>query len=65
MPHLRADIAGTRHNFIGMKHLLAAASPPRSGDELAGIAAESAAIVEDLKDAASDQWPRPRRRRRT
>jgi len=42
VPHLRADIAGTRHNFDGMKHLLAAASPPRSGDELAGIAAESA-----------------------
>jgi uncharacterized protein (TIGR02996 family) len=30
---------------------------------VAGIAAESAAIVDDLKDAAGDRWPRPRRRR--
>jgi uncharacterized protein (TIGR02996 family) len=32
---------------------------------IAGIARESAAIVEDLKDAAGDRWPRPRQRRRT
>jgi len=36
------DLAGMRHRFRDLKHLLAAASPLRSGDELAGVAAESA-----------------------
>jgi ethanolamine ammonia-lyase large subunit len=36
------DLAGTRHVFRGLGHILAAASPPRSGDTLAGVAAESA-----------------------
>jgi hypothetical protein len=31
---------------------------------VAGIAKESAAIVDDLKDAAGDRWPRPPHRRR-
>jgi ethanolamine ammonia-lyase large subunit len=39
---LYADIAGTRHRFADMRLLLAAASPARSGDALAGICAESA-----------------------
>jgi ethanolamine ammonia-lyase large subunit len=34
---------GTRYQFADLKSLLARASPPRSGDELAGIAAASAA----------------------
>lgn len=38
----RIDLAGTRHRFPDLKSLLAAATPLRSGDELAGIAAESA-----------------------
>jgi ethanolamine ammonia-lyase large subunit len=37
-----ADLSGTRHRFADLRHLLAAASPYRSGDALAGIAAESA-----------------------
>ena len=37
-----ADLAGTRFGFRDMKTLLAAASPLRSGDQLAGVAAASA-----------------------
>jgi ethanolamine ammonia-lyase large subunit len=37
-----SDIAGTRHAFTDLKALLAAATPLRSGDQLAGIAATSA-----------------------
>ena len=36
------DLAGTRHAFTDLKTLLAAATPARSGDQLAGIAAETA-----------------------
>ncbi|PTQ13224.1 ethanolamine ammonia lyase large subunit [Sphingomonas oleivorans] len=38
----RADVGGTRHAFRDLAHLLAAATPFRSGDALAGVAAESA-----------------------
>jgi ethanolamine ammonia-lyase large subunit len=37
-----SDLAGTRHRFDDLKALLAAATPYRSGDALAGVAAESA-----------------------
>ena len=37
-----SDLGGTRHHFSDLKALLAAATPYRSGDALAGIAAESA-----------------------
>ena len=37
-----SDLAGTRHVFTDLKALLAAATPLRSGDQLAGIAAASA-----------------------
>ncbi|WP_035706756.1 ethanolamine ammonia-lyase subunit EutB [Niveispirillum irakense] len=37
----RIDLAGTRHCFPDLKALLAAATPLRSGDQLAGIAAQS------------------------
>jgi ethanolamine ammonia-lyase large subunit len=36
------NIGGTRHNFPDLKFLLARASPLRSGDQLAGVAAETA-----------------------
>jgi ethanolamine ammonia-lyase large subunit len=36
------DLGGTRHSFDDLKGVLAAASPLRSGDELAGVAARSA-----------------------
>lgn len=36
------SIGSIRHRFADLKTLLAAASPPRSGDELAGITARSA-----------------------
>ena len=36
------DIAGTRHRFATIAQLLACASPERSGDALAGLAASSA-----------------------
>ena len=34
-------VGSTRYTFDDLKSLLAKASPPRSGDELAGIAARS------------------------
>ena len=37
-----ADLGGTRHRFADLKALLAAATPLRSGDQLAGIAASGA-----------------------
>ena len=37
-----ADLAGTRYRFEDLKALLAAATPLRSGDQLAGVAAASA-----------------------
>jgi ethanolamine ammonia-lyase large subunit len=36
------DLAGTRHSFQDLKTLLAAATPFRSGDQLAGVVAQSA-----------------------
>lgn len=44
MSHYHTDIAGTRHGFASLSALLAAASPLRSGDVLAGIAAPSALV---------------------
>ena len=41
MAPYRHDLRGTRHTFADLKALLAAASPRRSGDELAGVAATS------------------------
>jgi ethanolamine ammonia-lyase large subunit len=38
----RFDLAGTRHGFDDLRGVLAAASPARSGDALAGLAASSA-----------------------
>ncbi|MBT0670717.1 ethanolamine ammonia-lyase subunit EutB [Novosphingobium profundi] len=38
----RTDISGTRHTFRSLGHVLACASPLRSGDVLAGLAAENA-----------------------
>ncbi len=38
-----ATLGGTRHHFPDLRRLLAAASPLRSGDVLAGVAARSAA----------------------
>jgi len=37
-----ADLSGTRYRFADLKSLLAAATPLRSGDQLAGVAAASA-----------------------
>ena len=37
----RTDLGGTRHVFPDLKTLLAKASPARSGDRLAGVAAET------------------------
>ncbi|MEG3148496.1 ethanolamine ammonia-lyase subunit EutB [Sphingomonas sp. ZT3P38] len=42
MPDYRIDCAGTRHRFESLRHVLAAASPLRSGDVLAGLAATGA-----------------------
>lgn len=36
------DLEGTRYSFPDLKSLLAKATPPRSGDSLAGVAAQSA-----------------------
>ena len=42
MPAYRIDLGGTRHRFADLAGLLAAATPLRSGDVLAGVAAASA-----------------------
>jgi ethanolamine ammonia-lyase large subunit len=42
VPSYRTDLAGTRHVFDDLRALLAAATPLRSGDVLAGLAAENA-----------------------
>lgn len=42
MTRYRVDLAGTRHRFADLRHVLAAASPLRSGDVLARVAADSA-----------------------
>ncbi len=42
LPTYQTDLAGTRHVFADVRRLLAAATPARSGDMLAGIAADSA-----------------------
>ncbi|MGA2950826.1 MAG: ethanolamine ammonia-lyase subunit EutB [Caulobacteraceae bacterium] len=42
VPMYVSDLAGTRRRFADLKTLLARASPDRSGDRLAGVAAESA-----------------------
>ncbi len=36
------NVGNTRHTFIGLRELLAKATPLRSGDVLAGVAADSA-----------------------
>ena len=41
MTRFFCDLAGTRHSFATLAQVLAAASPERSGDRLAGIAAGS------------------------
>ena len=41
MPYYRQTLGARRYVFDGLKQLLAKASPARSGDELAGIAAQS------------------------
>jgi ethanolamine ammonia-lyase large subunit len=42
LPDYRVDCAGTRHRFESLRHVLAAATPLRSGDVLAGLAATGA-----------------------
>src|SRR5215472_15519642 len=42
MPRYRATIGGRSYGFDGLRELLAKASPLRSGDQLAGIAAADA-----------------------
>ncbi len=42
MAQLRATVGGERFVFSSLAHVLAAATPERSGDQLAGIAAQSA-----------------------
>src|ERR1700712_3094929 len=41
MPAYVSDFHGERHRFADLKDVLAKSSPRRSGDELAGLAAES------------------------
>ncbi|WP_375502598.1 ethanolamine ammonia-lyase subunit EutB [uncultured Jatrophihabitans sp.] len=50
MSTYRQHLRGHAYEFAGLTHLLAAASPQRSGDELAGCAAGSAA------ERAAAQW---------
>ncbi len=50
MTTYRQQLRGHSYEFAGLTHLLAAASPQRSGDELAGCSAASAA------ERAAAQW---------
>jgi ethanolamine ammonia-lyase large subunit len=50
----RHTINATRHGFADLRELLAKATPPRSGDRLAGIAAESAEQMIAARIALSD-----------
>ena len=43
MPSYRTTLGQESYRFDGLAHLMAVATPERSGDQLAGIAAESAA----------------------
>ena len=47
-------IQGTRHVFADLKDLLAKASPARSGDDLAGVAAESEIVRAAARYALAD-----------
>ena len=42
MPHWSCNVGSRRHSFASLRELLAKATPLRSGDELAGLAAASA-----------------------
>ena len=42
MPNYHVDLAGTRYRFDSLAQLMAAATPARSGDMLAGLSARSA-----------------------
>jgi len=42
MPRYAATVGGRRHAFADLREVMAKASPPRSGDALAGVAARSA-----------------------
>jgi ethanolamine ammonia-lyase large subunit len=39
--HYQVDLAGIRYRFASLREVMAKASPPRSGDQLAGVAATS------------------------
>jgi ethanolamine ammonia-lyase large subunit len=54
MPAYTHDIGGTRHVFPGLAALLGAASPLRSGDVLAGVAAASAEARIAARHALAD-----------
>ncbi|MBC7521325.1 MAG: ethanolamine ammonia-lyase subunit EutB [Sandarakinorhabdus sp.] len=54
MPAYHHDIGGTRHVFQGLAALLGAASPLRSGDVLAGVAAASAEARIAARHALAD-----------
>ncbi|MEI4471851.1 ethanolamine ammonia-lyase subunit EutB [Frigidibacter sp. MR17.24] len=54
MPTYTATLGGERHRFDGLPALLAAASPRRSGDELAGIAARTEAARVAARYALAD-----------
>src|ERR1700761_2431161 len=50
----RHAIGGTAYVFSNLRDLLAKASPPRSGDRLAGLAAESAREMVAARIALAD-----------
>lgn len=50
----RASLGGETHHFASLAELMAKATPARSGDELAGIAADSAAQRVAAREALAD-----------
>jgi ethanolamine ammonia-lyase large subunit len=50
----RHTIGATTYNFVDLRDLLAKATPPRSGDRLAGIAAETAEAMIAARMALAD-----------
>ncbi|WP_279358425.1 ethanolamine ammonia-lyase subunit EutB [Methylobacterium indicum] len=54
MAPYHCTLGGERHNFADLRTLLAAASAPKSGDALAGLAAESAKVRMAARFALAD-----------
>ena len=58
-PMFKTTLAHRTYHFADLKSLMAKATPPRSGDYLAGIGAESAEERMAARMALAAEWGRP------